>query len=139
MRTATAKKTTKNLYDINYHHTFFADLHWLKRSFLDKVYVNIRKALNLVSAFVLGVTIRRAVSKSVHREGVNPNSMEGVHDLIDHIDVVTNTLYHILSAISTHDIRKEVTRSLQEPSKDSLKVNTISMPIQTFKDVEFKL
>lgn len=42
-------------------------------------------------------------------------------------------------AISTHDIRKEVKRSLQEPSKDSLKVNTISMPIQTFKDVEFKL
>jgi len=42
-------------------------------------------------------------------------------------------------AISTHDLTKEVTRSLQEPSKDSLKVNTISMPIQTFKDVEFKL
>ena len=55
------------------------------------MYVNIRKALNLVSALVLGVSIRRAVSRSVHSEGVDPNSMEGVHDLIDHIGVV-NTM-----------------------------------------------
>ena len=75
-----------------YHHTIFYRFALVKRSFLDKVYVNIRKALNLVSAFVLGVSIRRAVSNSVHREGVNPNSMEGVHDLIDHIDVETDSV-----------------------------------------------
>ena len=74
---------------MNYHHTYFCRFALVKRSFLDKVYVNIRKALNLVFAFALGVSIRRAVSNSVHREGVNPNSMEGVHDLIDHIGVAT--------------------------------------------------
>ena len=53
----------------------------------------------------------------------------------------SNNYYNdILTAISTHDITKEVTRNFEESStKDSLKVNTISMPIQTFKDVEFKL
>ena len=86
MRLGTAKKTPK-ICIILITIIQFLQIRLVKRSFLDKVYVNIRKALNLVSTFVLGVTIRRAVSNSVHREGVNPNSMEGVHDLIDHIDL----------------------------------------------------
>ena len=86
MRLGTAKKTPK-ICIILITIIQFLQIRLVKRSFLDKVYVNIRKALNLVSTFVLGVTIRRAVSNSVHREGVNPNSMEGVNDLIDHIDL----------------------------------------------------
>ena len=46
---------------------------------------------------------------------------------------------NIFSAISTHDLTKESARKFQEQSEDNLKVNTISMPIQTFKDIEFKL
>ena len=37
------------------------------------------------------------MSISVHREGVNPSSMEGVLDLSDHISVVRLTIPSVVS------------------------------------------
>ena len=62
-------------------------LNCLVRAGGDFYFTKYMKSFESFSASVLGVSIRRAVSNSVHREGVNPNSMEGVHDLFDHVGV----------------------------------------------------
>ena len=111
MRLGTAKKTPK-ICIILITIIQFLQIRLVERSFLDKVYVNIRKALNLVSTFVLGVTIRRAVSNSVHREGVNPNSMEGVNDLIDHIDLAKIMSLTVFTKLTSLYLRPKCTATM---------------------------
>ena len=51
----------------------------------DEVYENKRKALKSCLCVVLWDTIKGLCIAFVHREGVNPSSMDGVNDLRDHI------------------------------------------------------
>ena len=68
----------------------FCRFAWLCDIFLMRFKKLNESSWYLVFACVLGFHLR-AVSISVHREGVNPSSMEGVLDLSDHISVKYKT------------------------------------------------
>ena len=88
-----AEITTKICNRINIHE--YCRFAWCYDIFPDEVIK--RKALISCLLRVSWDSIYGLCQVSVHREGVNPSSMEGVLDLSDHISVVRLTIPSVVS------------------------------------------
>ena len=73
-----------NICDIIYLHPIFQICLCQEILFPDEVYENIRKALKSCPCVLPWDTIGGLCKVFVHRVGVNPSSMDGDPDLLDH-------------------------------------------------------